>query len=286
MADLKESSLFLNVEDQRRHWYYHYKTRVIGSLLDHHLVCGHGGLPRGGHPEERQLRGLDIGAGNGIISRSLGSNLGGRAIKWDLVDSAYDQDALGCDRHDALITLYTAIPEGATYDVIIAIDVVEHIENDSAFVSLLEEHLARDGLMMICVPAFQFLWSNHDVFLEHYRRYRRRDLVLMMRRTGLQVVDSGYLYVLLFPIVAAIRLVGHIRHGDSDPTTESEHSDLRVYPELINRLLRGVMGFERKLLHLFPFVGKAFGVSCFAVGVQASSSSSELAARSITSRKM
>jgi hypothetical protein len=282
MADLKESSLFLNVEVQRRHWYYHYKTRVIGSLLDHHLVRGHGGHPRGGHPEEHPLKGLDIGAGNGIISRSLGSSLGNRAIEWDLIDSAYDQSALGSYPHDASFTLYTAIPEGTIYDVIVAIDVVEHIENDSAFVNLLAQHLARDGLMMICVPAFQFLWSSHDVFLEHYRRYRRGELVLMMRREGLQVVDSGYLYVLLFPIVAVIRLAGHF--GVSGSVTESEHSDLRVYPEIINRLLRGVMGFERRLLRLFPFVGKAFGVSCFALGVQASSS--ELAARSITSRRI
>lgn len=286
MADLKESSLFLDVEDQRRHWYYHYKTRVIGSLLNRHLFRGHGhgGLPRTWHPEECPLKGLDIGAGNGIISRSLGSSLGGRPIEWDLVDSAYDQNALGSDPHDASITLYAAIPEGAIYDVIVAIDVVEHIENDSTFVNLLADHLAGDGLMMICVPAFQFLWSNHDVYLEHFRRYRRGELVLMMRTSGLQVVDSGHLYVLLFPIVAAIRLVSHF--GVSGSVPESEHSDLRVYPEIINRFLRGVMGFERRLLRLFPFLGKAFGVSCFTVGVQASSLSSQPTARSITSRKM
>jgi SAM-dependent methyltransferase len=284
MADLKESSLFHSLEDQKKHWYYYHKVRIIRNLLDRHLLNRVSVQARGSSAEVRPLRCMDIGAGNGIISRSLGSSIRGKSVSWDLIDSEYSPRVLGQDPIDPSIVLYAAIPEGAVYDVIIAIDVVEHIENDRAFVDQLARHLSRDGLIVICVPAFQFLWSNHDVFLEHYRRYRRRDLVLMMRREGLQVVASGYLYVLLFPLIALIRLFGYLRGDGMNNNQDALGSDLKVYPEVVNRLLRGVMGFELTLLHLFPWLGKSFGVSCVAVGVQASASGS--AASSMTSRRM
>jgi SAM-dependent methyltransferase len=284
MADLKESSLFHSLEDQKRHWYYHHKTRFIRNLLDCHIRSRVSVRDRGTSAEVRPLRCMDIGAGNGIISRSLGSSIGGKAVSWDLIDSAYSPHELGQDPIDASIVLYAAIPEGAAYDVIIAIDVVEHIENDAAFVDQLARHLASDGLIVICVPAFQFLWSAHDVFLEHYRRYRRREVVLLMRRAGLHVVDSGYLYVLLFPVIALIRLLGYLRGDRLDRKQPSPSSDLKVYPEPVNRLLRGVMGVELKLLQFFPWLGRSFGVSCMAVGVQASASGP--GASSMTSRRM
>jgi SAM-dependent methyltransferase len=282
MADLKESSLFHSLEEQKRHWYYHHKTRFIRNLLDRHLLSLVSDQGRDTSVEVRPLRCMDIGAGNGIISRSLGSCIGGKSVTWDLIDSAYSPRILGQDPIDPSIVLYAEIPEGAAYNVIIAIDVVEHIENDAAFVDQLARHLASDGLIVICVPAFQFLWSAHDVFLEHYRRYRRRDLVHIMRKTGLLVADSCYLYVLLFPLICLIRLLGHIKHDRMNRKQAASGSDLKVYPEFVNHLLRGVMGVELKLLHLFPWLGRSFGVSCVAVGVQASASGT--VASSMTSR--
>jgi SAM-dependent methyltransferase len=282
MADLKESSLFHSLEDQKRHWYYHHKTRFIRNILDCHIRNRVSGRDRGTSAEVCPLRCMDIGSGNGIISRSLGSSIGGKSVTWDLIDSAYSPRILGQDPIDPSIVLYAEVPEGAAYDVIIAIDVVEHIEDDTAFVDQLARHLASDGLIVICVPAFQFLWSEHDVFLEHYRRYRRRDLVNIMRKVGLQVVDSGYLYVLLFPLIALIRLLGHLKGYRMNRKQAASGSDLKVYPEFVNHLLRGAMGVELKLLHLFPWLGRSFGVSCVAVGVQASTSGT--VASSITSR--
>jgi SAM-dependent methyltransferase len=282
MADLKESSLFHSLEDQKRHWYYHHKTRLIRNLLDCQLRSRVSDRDRATSAEVRPLRCMDIGAGNGIISRSLGSSIGGRSVTWDLIDSAYSPRVLGQDPIDPSIVLYAAIPEGAAYDVIIAIDVVEHIENDTAFVDQLARHLASDGQIVICVPAFRFLWSAHDVFLEHYRRYRRRDLVNIMRKVGLLVVDSGYVYVLLFPLIALMRLLGHLKGDRVNYEQVVSGSDLRVYPEFVNHLLRGVMGVELKLLHHFPWLGRSFGVSCVAVGVQASVSAPVVS--SITSR--
>ena len=275
MADLKESRLFKSLEDQRSHWYYCHKIRFIRNQLDFHLGSSLSGQSRGYSDEVRALKCMDIGAGNGIISRSLGSIIGGRVATWDLIDSAYSRQVLGEDPIDPSIVLYGEIPEGVMYDVIIAIDVVEHVKNDTAFVIQLSRHLAADGLIVICVPAFQFLWSAHDVFLEHYRRYRRGNLLLIMREARLVVVDLGYLYVLLFPLILVIRWFSCLRSHILYRKKEYSGSDLKVYPESVNQFLNGVMGVERWLLRNQPWLGRIFGVSCLAVGVQASVSSPE-----------
>jgi hypothetical protein len=57
------------------------------------------------------------------------------------------------------------------------------------------------------VPAFQFLWSGHDIFLEHKRRYRLPEIEKTMRDAGLEVVHGAYYFGAIFPLAAAIRLL-------------------------------------------------------------------------------
>jgi SAM-dependent methyltransferase len=284
MADLKESSLFRSLEEQRKHWYYLYKTEVVRNLLSVHLPTIATEKLSTLNGEIRPLRCMDIGAGNGIISRSLGTSIRQREAVWDLVDSAYSPNELGPDPRDPSFVLTDSIPDFAQYDLIIAIDVVEHIKNDIQFVEEMVSHLARGGLIVICVPAFQFIWSSHDVFLEHYRRYRRKDLVSLMQRAGLRVMDSCYLYVLIFPVIVFIRLLGNLQVARLNSQQESMRSQLKVYPKIVNCLLRGVMRTELLLLRLFPRLTKIFGVSCAAIGAQALESRPD--ASSITSLRI
>ena len=268
MADLKESFLFKSVQDQARHWYYAYKIKFIRQLLCRQFAIKNGlnGFSR--YPIQSidhspslpslALRALDIGAGNGIISRSIGPNLwAGATLCWDLVDSAYLDDNVDVD-----YSLYREIPSEAKYDLIVAIDVVEHVENDDKFIDVLLQHLNPSGLILICVPAFQFLWSRHDVFLGHYRRYRLKRLVRLFGKDELRIIDKGYLYVLLFPVVALVRmlnsLINHYLHARS-----SEQSDLQVYTPLLNASLRLIMILELGFLRLFPIASHYFGVSAY-----------------------
>lgn len=209
---------------------------------------------------------MDIGAGNGIISRSIGKNLCGQTLNWDLVDAGYSSQETGPDEKDASIVLYRSIPSGKLYDIIIAVDVVEHVKEDRQFVELLSRHLAPNGLLLISVPAFQFLWSKHDIFLEHYRRYRIKSLALLISSCGVSVLKSSYLYVFLFPLIVIVRLSRHIdrkkmAHGHLAPV-----SDLKVYPNVINSSLRALMSLEYHLTRRLPCLGLFFGLSCLVIG--------------------
>jgi 2-polyprenyl-3-methyl-5-hydroxy-6-metoxy-1,4-benzoquinol methylase len=67
-----------------------------------------------------------------------------------------------------------ALAHDTKYDLICAFDVLEHVEHDQVAMTNIYSMLKPDGLFMYSVPAYQFLFSSHDVYLEHFRRYSRR----------------------------------------------------------------------------------------------------------------
>ncbi len=277
MADLKESFLFSSVLDQSRHWYYAYKTKFIRQLLrrqlasrkvssglDYALSYELSGSLIGSSPS---LKALDIGAGNGIISRSIGHTLDGTSLSWDLVDSEYPADQV-----DARFSLYREIPPDTCYDLIIAIDVVEHIQDDAAFIEMLLRHLNSEGLIMICVPAFQFLFGPHDIFLGHYRRYTLSSVTSLLDSDKVKMLNSGYLYVLPFPLVALNRLLkrfASLFNGDRNVG----FSDMRNYQPVFNEVLDTLMKLELAMLNKIPILSQLFGVSVYVLGVKSSTPS-------------
>jgi hypothetical protein len=77
-------------------------------------------------------------------------------------------------------------------------DVFEHIQNDNAFLQSILEKIPQGGLLFITVPAFQFLFSTHDEFLKHYRRYSRKTLLALLSSNGLYIQKCHYFYASLF----------------------------------------------------------------------------------------
>jgi len=90
-------------------------------------------------------------------------------------------------------------------------DVLEHIEDDNAFVSALSKKDARDHFYLLSVPAFQFLYGPHDELLHHYRRYSRDSLTKVLRTNGYEVISGGYYMFFLFPLALASRLMESIK---------------------------------------------------------------------------
>ena len=85
-------------------------------------------------------------------------------------------------------------------------DVLEHIEHDDEFVRRLAEKANRDHMLLISVPACQFLFGPHDVMLHHYRRYSRRRLEALLQKHGYEVMHASYFMFLLFPLAVLSRL--------------------------------------------------------------------------------
>jgi SAM-dependent methyltransferase len=221
--DLKEEGLLGGAVDQ--HWYYVSKARAVIQLLNGYMA----------HTV------LDIGAGSGYFSKILlDADLADRAI---CVDVNYSEE---CDEthHGKHIARRHAAPNEPV-DLLLFMDVLEHVDNDSELLRAHLNLLKSGGLVLVTVPAFQFLWSSHDDFLEHRRRYTVRQVEQLLEGEGLQVVRSGYFFLAILPAAILRRPYMAIRALFLRPTPSSA---LKSVPNWLNRLLIYLHDTERALL--------------------------------------
>ncbi|HAZ11679.1 MAG: hypothetical protein A2X86_18315 [Bdellovibrionales bacterium GWA2_49_15] len=121
------------------------------------------------------------------------------------------------------VQLVQSVPaQSAKANLLLAMDVLEHIENDQGALNEWKQHLKPGGIALITVPAFQLLWSYQDKFLGHFRRYRRRDVMALAAHCGFEVIYCRYIFSWAFPIVfIARKILGRNKEGlsaDLKPT--------------------------------------------------------------------
>lgn len=146
--------------------------------------------------------------------------------------------------------------QGPQFDLVVMLDVLEHIEDDLGSLAALATLIKPGGSLCITVPAFQFLWSEHDVQHHHKRRYVAAGLRELLGRAGLAVRHLSYFNTVLFPVVAAVRIAQKL------VTPKDMTGELSVPPQLINRALGAIFSAER---HLVCRTGLPFGVSLLVV---------------------
>jgi 2-polyprenyl-3-methyl-5-hydroxy-6-metoxy-1,4-benzoquinol methylase len=226
--DLKEEDILGS--DIGRHWYYQSKAAALRRMV--------GGL--------RPQRLLDVGAGSGFFSRHLLANGAQSAL---CVDVGYERT------WDEMVggkpVLYRRDCDATDCDLVLMMDVLEHVDNDAGLVSHYATKVPSGAHFLVTVPAFRFLWSGHDVFLEHKRRYTLAEIEQTMRTAGLDVVRGAYFFGAVFPLAAAIRLATR-----NDPTPRST---LKKHDALTNGLLAAACALE---LPLFP-INRLAGLSAF-----------------------
>lgn len=211
-----------------RHWYYVSKGRALRHFLSH----------------VRNARLLDVGAGSGVFSRQLID--AGICEQATCVDPAYAEER--SETYAGREISFVRRLLDPQHDLLLVMDVLEHVEDDVGLLRQYSATMPHGGSVLITVPAFQFLWSGHDVFLEHKRRYTLNQIEDVVARAGLKVVRSRYFFGFLFPIAAIVRLYAarRMRKGELAP-----RSDLRKSPGLINKALSFVHDFERATLFRF-----------------------------------
>jgi hypothetical protein len=130
-------------------------------------------------------------------------------------------------------------------------DVLEHVDDDRGLVRHYAAKVPSGAHFLVTVPAFRFLWSGHDVFLEHKRRYRLGEIETAMREASLEIVRGAYYFGFVFPLAAAVRLA---TRGQPAP-----RSTLRKHGAATNRLLAAICAAELPLLA----VNRLAGLSAF-----------------------
>jgi len=183
-VDLKEAAVLGAAAG--RHWYYVSKGRALLRYL------------RGVRIDSV----LDVGAGSVVFAELLLRETSAREAT--CVDPGY-----GSDRDQACLgkpLRFRRAVDRIDADLVLLLDVLEHVEDDAGCLARYAD-LARTGThFLVSVPAGPWLWSRHDEFLGHVRRYRRRPLEALLRGAGLTVVRTGCIFALVLPAVAAIRL--------------------------------------------------------------------------------
>jgi len=137
-----------------------------------------------------------------------------------------------------------------SFDVITALDVIEHIKDDVMILKKLKELLKSKGILIITVPAFQFLWSEHDVAVSHFRRYNKSTLINVLQKSGFKIIRISYFVSFLFPFVAVYRLLTRHKIHKKKP-----EPNMVKFPTSINNIFSKIMIIEQNLLkHLnLPF---------------------------------
>jgi SAM-dependent methyltransferase len=226
--DLKEEDILGS--DIGRHWYYRSKAAALRRIV--------GGL--------RPQRLLDVGAGSGFFSRHLLSHGAQSAL---CVDIGYERER---DESEAGKPVLYRRDCGITdCDLVLMMDVLEHVNDDAGLVRHYAAKVPAGAHFLVTVPAFRFLWSGHDVFLEHKRRYTLGEIEQAMRGAGLEIVRGAYYFGAVFPLAAAVRLA---TRRDPEP-----RSSLKKHGAVTNVLLSAACTVE---LPFFP-ANRLAGLSAF-----------------------
>jgi SAM-dependent methyltransferase len=232
------------------HWWFRGRRDICRDALERHL------------PARRPLRLLDVGCGTGGNLPMLQQFGEVEGLELDPGAVARSRARLGDASRVHQGALPDGIPRAHPYDAVTALDVLEHLEDPEAALAAIARALVPGGVLLCTVPAFMFLWTEHDEVNHHHRRYRRALLSDQLRSAGFQVRHVSYFNSWLFPPIAALRLV---RRLWPRPHAPAPAGDLAMPPRPLNALLARLFASER---HLVTSGSLPFGVSLLAVGVR------------------
>ncbi len=229
-----DKTLYDNINRvEETHWWYRARRDIIFDWVKRVM------------PAYKDPRFLDIGCGTGFnitYLHQLGYN--------QVIGLDFSPDALAYCHSRQLKVLICGSAEQlpiqpACYDIILTLDILEHLKEDRSALSEIFRVLRPGGSLIIFVPAFQFLWSFQDEISHHRRRYTAAELKEKVVQAGFELTKLTYANSLLFPIVWFGRIMLRTFPKYFKITSESQ-----MNPPWMNSLLYRIFLVELSLLHL------------------------------------
>lgn len=156
----------------------------------------------------------------------------------------------------------TDIPFRDSFDVVGAFDVLEHIDQDELVMRQVRDALRPEGLIIVTVPQYQWMWSRLDELVHHKRRYSRAEMVGKLQRAGFEVLYTTSFVTTLFPFMWLSRLRDRGQAPSSDET--ADFSDRVSLPGPLNTVFDWMMRIDETALKLgatLPFGGSLLAVA-------------------------
>jgi len=228
---------------ETEHWWFKSRRKYLLDLLK---------------DAPRNSKILDIGCSSGIFLKDLEA-LGFQTENLYGVDIS-DKAIANCKANgiaNAFVMDAQKITLDETFDIIIASDCLEHLEDDRQAIKNWNSLLKVGGKMYVFVPAFKSLWSYHDVVNMHFRRYTNNELKSKLKAENLNIIKSSYWNFALFLPVYVFRRISALFQKN-----KTGESDISIGNSVVNSALLQLIVLENKLL---KFVNFPFGVSTFCI---------------------
>ena len=220
-------------EIDRDHWWFVGRRRILTGLLERW------------RPRKDALKILEVGCGTGGNIAMLQQFGTVDAIEPDDYARAFAAERTGVEIKGGYLP---NVPlKDAHYDLIVLLDVLEHIPDDRGALEALRPKLAPGGRLVLAVPAMPSLWSGHDVAHHHQRRYTKSTLEAVVKAAGFHTLRRTAFNTLLLPAIVGVRWLNKAlgrKGGDED----------RIPPAPVNGFLTWLFGAERHVAvrGLFP----------------------------------
>ena len=216
---------------QDGHWWFEGRRRILRTLIVALDL-----------PKPAQV--LEVGCGPGGNLEMLKRYGEVTALEPDDASRAYAAERMGVRVEGGLL------PDGlpfapASFDLVCAFDVIEHVDEDAASVAALARLLKPGGYLATTVPGQPWMWSRHDELHHHKRRYRLSPYRAMFEAAGLTVLTASYFNTVLYAPIAAVRALKRV-------TGSTAADDDAMPPAPLNRLLTGLFAAEGPWLRHAP----------------------------------
>lgn len=224
---------------EQSHWWHIGRRKIIASFVED--ICR--------RVTDRRPRILDVGCGTGANLLML-SKFG------DAEGVDVSEDALAFCRERGLENVKLGAAEqlpydDGTFDLVTALDVVEHLDDDLAGLREMRRVLRPGGRVLLFVPTFMFLWGLQDDVSHHRRRYRMPELGRVLEQAGFEVERSTYANITFFMPILAMRKLMRL-------TGIKAESENNINVSALNGVLARMLGAESEIL---KYVNIPFGVS-------------------------
>jgi SAM-dependent methyltransferase len=239
---MKPEAYEIMAQTEDEHWWFAGRRKILAATI--------AGL---GLPTEASI--LEIGSGTGGNLAMLGGFGEVSAVELDDFARRKGIEKTGLPIQKGYLP--DGLPfAGPAFDLICLFDVLEHVKTDGPALKALLPLLKPGGRVLLTVPAYQWMWSSHDVKLHHFRRYTRETLSTCCGSAGFEIQRITYFNTLLFPLALAVRLLDRLKPGDDGASGEA------IPPAPLNRLFRILFASESGILRHGNI---PFGLSLLAV---------------------